>query len=114
MTMHRWKSIILAMPVLLAAGMQAPAQQDPTRNITPVTDAMLRIPGLHFLPHWKRQRRLIQPAFHRTRIASYGEQMVAATARMLDTWRAGQTRNLHADMMVLTLDIVSQALFSAE
>ena len=44
--MHRWKSMILALLLSLAAGMQAPAQQaaDPTRNITPVTDAMLRNP----------------------------------------------------------------------
>jgi cytochrome P450 len=33
---------------------------------------------------WRRQRRLMQPAFHRRRIAAYGEAMVALTERMLD------------------------------
>src|SRR5579859_1046835 len=46
---------------------------------------------------WKRQRRLIQPAFHRARIAAYGQQMADATAGMLDTWQTGQTRDVHAD-----------------
>ena len=63
---------------------------------------------------WKRQRRLIQPTFHRARVAAYGQQMVDATTRMLDTWQTGQTRDVHAEMMALTLDIVSQALFSAD
>src|SRR5688572_5617866 len=40
--------------------------------------------------HWRRQRRLSQPAFHRQRIAAYGETMVAAAERMLDEWRDGE------------------------
>ena len=36
---------------------------------------------------WLRQRRLAQPAFHRTRIASYGETMVRYTEQMLEHWK---------------------------
>lgn len=62
---------------------------------------------------WLRQRRLIQPAFLKERIASYGSTMVSATENLLATWEPGQSRDLHADMMQLTLDIVAQVLFGA-
>lgn len=63
---------------------------------------------------WRRQRRLAQPAFHRQRIAAYADSMVTATQRLLATWRADQTLDSHAEMMRLTLDIVSQTLFGAD
>jgi cytochrome P450 len=63
---------------------------------------------------WRRQRRLMQPAFHRERIAGYGQTMVAFTERMLAGWRSGETRDIHADLMRLTLEIVAQTLFSAD
>lgn len=63
---------------------------------------------------WKRQRRLIQPAFHRERIAGYGAVMVEHTAKMLDSWRDGETFELHHAMMSLTADIVTTALFGAD
>jgi len=47
MSLHRYrKSSALALTSLLLAGVSALAQQavDPTRNLTPVTDAMLRNP----------------------------------------------------------------------
>jgi len=36
---------------------------------------------------WLRQRRLVQPAFHRQRIAAYGEVMTAYTARRMADWK---------------------------
>ena len=56
MTMHRWKSTILALPLLLAAGVPAPAQQpaDAVRNLTPVTDEMLRNPPAGDWLMWRR------------------------------------------------------------
>ena len=63
---------------------------------------------------WRRQRRLSQPAFHRERLASYGEQMVDCTARALDTWADGEVRDVHADMMRLTMEIVARVLFGAD
>src|SRR5688572_21733248 len=64
--------------------------------------------------YWLRQRRLSQPAFHRDRIAAYGEVMIAYTERMLDGWRVGETREVHEDLMHLTLLIVSKVLFDAD
>lgn len=63
---------------------------------------------------WRRQRRLAQPAFHRERIDNYGRIMVDYTERMLSTWQDGETRDVHADMMRLTLAIVAKTLFDAD
>ena len=63
---------------------------------------------------WLRQRRLMQPAFHRERIASYAGAMVAAAERMIATWKDGEVRDIHRDMMRLTLEIVAQALFNID
>ncbi len=63
---------------------------------------------------WMRQRRLAQPAFHRERIATYGETMVSCTEQMIDSWRTGEARDVHQDMMRLTLEIVVKTLFGAD
>jgi len=39
---------------------------------------------------------------------------VLATTRMLDTWRDGETRDIHQQMMALTLEIVAEALFGSD
>jgi cytochrome P450 len=63
---------------------------------------------------WLRQRRLVQPAFHRARIASYAKIMVDLSEEMLAGWRAGEVRDIHAEMMQLTLGIVVRCLFPVE
>ncbi|MBX3188878.1 MAG: cytochrome P450 [Labilithrix sp.] len=62
---------------------------------------------------WRKQRRLAQPAFHRERIASYAAIMVDRAARLAREWRDGEARDVHKDMMRITLDIVASALFGA-
>ncbi len=63
---------------------------------------------------WRRQRRLAQPAFHRDRIAGYGQTMIDLTLATMDRWRDGDERDAHTDMMALTLDIVGKTLFGAD
>lgn len=63
---------------------------------------------------WLRQRRLAQPAFHRERIANYSQTMTAYTEEMLAGWRDGQTRNIHTDMMALTLRVVAKTLYDTD
>src|SRR4051794_7085740 len=66
---------------------------------------------------WRRQRRLAQPAFHKDRLASFAETMVADTATMLERWRgiAAETPfDVHEEMMRLTLRIVTRTLFSTD
>src|SRR5579863_8266433 len=63
---------------------------------------------------WRRQRKLIQPAFHQDRIAAYAETMVGYAQRMLASWSDGQTLDIHEAMMRLTLGIVAKTLFDAD
>src|SRR5215469_3123801 len=63
---------------------------------------------------WLRQRRLAQPAFHRERIAAYAKIMTDYTEEAVSTWRDGEIRDIHQDMMQLTLTIVVRALFNVE
>jgi cytochrome P450 len=63
---------------------------------------------------WLRQRRLTQPAFHRARIASYAATMVEYAQRMMDGWRSGEERDVHREMLRLTLQIVGKTLFDAD
>ena len=89
-------------------------------NFTKSADyrALARVLGNGLLTNegksWQRQRSLIQPAFHRENILSYAQVMTRATRGMLDGWRDGESRNLHDDMMAVTLDIVAQCLFGAD
>ena len=64
--------------------------------------------------HHRRQRRLAQPAFHRQRIATYGEMMVEYAARISERWEDGQTLDVAREMMRLTLAIVGKTLFDAD
>lgn len=62
----------------------------------------------------RRERRLLQPAFHRTRIAAYGRIMRDFTQRHLANWQAGQTLDMYADMKQLVTAIVGQCLFGLD
>ena len=59
---------------------------------------------------WMRERRLLQPAFHRDRITGYAKVMVDLGAAELDRWQDGP-RDFNHDMMSLTLRIASATLF---
>lgn len=63
--------------------------------------------------HHLRQRRMIQPAFHRLKIAEYSRPMVEYAESMSEKWRDGEVYEIDAEMMHLTLRIVAQTLFSA-
>jgi len=63
---------------------------------------------------WKRQRRLIAPALHAKRIAAYADQMSASTERRLDSWHDGAELDIDNEMMRLTLEIVTGALFNVD
>jgi cytochrome P450 len=63
---------------------------------------------------WRQQRRLCQPAFHRERLSSYGRTMGAYTEEMLANWPQGEARDIHQEMMQLTMRIVAKVLFSVE
>src|SRR6266487_2876195 len=62
----------------------------------------------------RQQRRLMLPAFHRKRVESYCDVMVAYTERMLQRWQPGRQVNIAAEMHRLTLEIVANALFNVD
>jgi cytochrome P450 len=63
---------------------------------------------------WRRQRRLAQPAFHKERVAGYGRVMVDFAEAMVSTWQEGEVRDVHQEMMQLTLRIVATTLLGSE
>src|SRR5215470_15872102 len=63
---------------------------------------------------WLRQRRLAQPAFHRERIAAYAATMVEYAERAMRGWKSGEVRDIHEDMMQITLQVVGKTLFDAD
>jgi cytochrome P450 len=69
--------------------------------------------------HWRRQRKLAQPAFHRQRLAVLAEVMGQCVHERLDDWhartRAGAAAvDVHQEMMQLTLRIVGRTLFGTD
>lgn len=67
---------------------------------------------------WLRQRRIAQPAFAKKRVAGFGATMVKCTEDLFSTWdaaaKSGETRDVHADMMHLTLRIAALTLLSSD
>jgi cytochrome P450 len=65
---------------------------------------------------WLRQRRLMQPMFHRQRIAGFGRHIAESTQAMLRDWEArpGAELSIPQEMSRLTLRIVGLALFSED
>lgn len=66
---------------------------------------------------WLRQRRLIQPAFHRQRLAGFGGLMARATTDLLARWDTldlAEPLDVAHEMMRLTQRIVGQALFGTD
>jgi cytochrome P450 len=62
----------------------------------------------------KRQRRLIQPAFHRGRIAGYAQIMAEKARQWTDAQHAGAEIDLAIEMNHLTLAVVAATLFGSE
>ena len=65
-------------------------------------------------PVHMRQRRIVAPAFHRQRIAAYGDQIVGIAAQRRELWRDGKEIDIAAESMELSLEIVARTLFDME
>src|SRR5271165_4955120 len=61
-----------------------------------------------------RQRRLVQPAFHRPRLIGYAQVMTEYAMRTRERWQAGEVLDVSSEMMRLTLAVVGKTLFSAD
>lgn len=63
---------------------------------------------------WRSQRHAIEPAFHPDALQGFGDVMVEATERLCAEWTAGHQRDIHDDMMSLTVEIAAEALFDID
>jgi cytochrome P450 len=67
---------------------------------------------------WLQQRRLMQPAFHRKHLFSFGSIMTDAAVAMLERWQhaapQGQPLDVAAEMMRVTLLVAGRALFDLD
>ncbi len=62
----------------------------------------------------RSQRVAAHPAFHRQRIGEYAATIVEEAARTRDSWHVGERRDIAADMMHLTLNVVARTLFATD
>jgi cytochrome P450 len=63
---------------------------------------------------WLHQRKLVLPAFHRERLDAYADVMADEALRACAAWKPGQSRDVHSDMMRMTLQIVTRTLFGID
>lgn len=61
-----------------------------------------------------RQRRMIQPAFHKKRLDAYAQCMVDITSSRIARWQDGQDIDINVEMMGVTLSIIAKTMFNAE
>ncbi|MGW3539756.1 cytochrome P450 [Nocardia niigatensis] len=72
--------------------------------------------GVATCPHaeHRRQRRLVQPAFHKSRMPGYAEIASRQIAEHMGAWRDGHPMNVIAELNRLTCAVVARTLFSTE
>ena len=63
---------------------------------------------------WQRQRKLIQPAFLKTRVQSYAPVMAELTDLMLHSWTSGQSVCIDEEFEALTSRIALKTLFELD
>lgn len=66
---------------------------------------------------WLRQRRMIQPAFHKQKLQLLVGEIGSCTQQMIDKWEVefhNKPFNLATEMMALTLQIVGKTLLNAD
>jgi cytochrome P450 len=67
---------------------------------------------------WRRQRRMMQPAFHRKVIEKFADEIRRISEGLLDQWEAaagqGEPVNITESMSELTLNVVLHTIFSAD
>jgi cytochrome P450 len=63
---------------------------------------------------WREHRRAVQPAFHRQRVAAWGDAMVGEAEATIDGWPEGGVVDIHQEMTALTLRIVVRTLLGSD
>ncbi len=63
---------------------------------------------------WKRQRRMVQPPFHRQRLAGYGDIMVRIADEVSAAWKSGEVRDVYPDTTRIGLSVAAKTLFDVD
>lgn len=63
---------------------------------------------------WKKQRKMVQPAFHAMRIRAYADVMAEYTREMMAGWQAGEVREIDRDVTALTLRIIAKTMYNVD
>ncbi|MCP8968077.1 cytochrome P450 [Ectobacillus ponti] len=62
----------------------------------------------------RRQRKMVQPAFHKKRIAGYADAVTAYADELVQSWQDGEVRWMNQDMMQLTLRVIVKTMFGTD
>lgn len=70
--------------------------------------------GVGTCPHrdHRRQRRLVQPAFRRYRLAGYAQMMADQVASVIGSWQAGQVIDVFTEMQTITTRVLVATMFA--
>jgi cytochrome P450 len=63
---------------------------------------------------WRKQRRVVQPAFNHDRIVQYTSTMVERMTDRASKWRHGETLDVLKEMIAFTTDVICEVLFGQE
>ncbi|MBS2015117.1 MAG: cytochrome P450 [Deltaproteobacteria bacterium] len=91
----------------------AEAASDERERLRPVRRTLTGLFHVNGDEH-RRHRRLLQPAFAKTRIDNYRDDMVAIATSLFDEWRFDEGRDMLAEMTELTLRIATKTLFGED
>jgi cytochrome P450 len=61
-----------------------------------------------------RQRSIIQPAFHPTRVKSYGRIITDYSEQVSDSWQDGEIIDIHQEMMHLTSAVIARSVLGSD
>src|SRR5260370_9097647 len=63
---------------------------------------------------WLHERRLVLPAFHHERLEEYAAVMADEARPISAGWKVAHSRDLHSDMIQMTLQIATRTLFAID
>ena len=62
---------------------------------------------------WRRQRRMLQPAFARKQLAGYVDDIAHCSGALAESWADGAARDVYVDALACSIQIAARTLFGA-
>jgi cytochrome P450 len=63
---------------------------------------------------WRKQRRVVQPAFHHARITQYSSAIVKRMLERTGKWRHGEKLDIFKEMTAFTRSVICEVIFGQE